>query len=171
MIPSSFNSFHHLLTTRHSSVHLPQSPPQRHQISNQTSTFPIPPDSLPRILRRVPHIATQSLSALSWSIEPGSLELTRLSRIRILNALTPRRERRRLVNLPDTTRTAGTASRHDLDLRACSSIVVCGQSNVAVALPARQDRGWGVVAVRAGSGIEGTREDGTEGDVGVATAD
>jgi hypothetical protein len=101
----------------HRSNH-PKSHHQCHRISNQTPTLPIPPNSLPRILRRVPHIATQSLSALPRRIEPGSLELTRLSWIRILDALTSRRERRRLVDLPDTARTAKTASRYDLNLRA-----------------------------------------------------
>jgi hypothetical protein len=153
----------------HRSNH-PRSHHQCHRISNQTPTLPIPPNSLPRILRRVPHIATQSLSALPRRIEPGSLELTRLSWIRILDALTSRRERRRLVDLPDTARTAKTASRYDLNLRACNIIFVCGQSDVAITLPARQDGGWGVVAVWAGSGIEGTWEDGAEDDVGVTAA-
>jgi hypothetical protein len=37
-------------------------------------------------------------------------------------------------------------------------------------MPAGEDGGWGVVAVWAGSGLEGTWEDGAEDDVGVDAA-
>ena len=41
---------------------------------------------------------------------------------------------------------------------------------MALLLPAGKDGGWNVVAVWAGSGFEGTRQDGAEDDVGVDAA-
>jgi hypothetical protein len=111
---------HHFGSTS-AAIQLPINP------SNQTLyTLPIPPNSLLRPLRRNPPLTLQRLSTLPRSIKPRSLELTRLSRIRILISLGPLGERR-LVDLLDTTRVTRTAaSRHDLDLRVtrCMLLVV-----------------------------------------------
>jgi len=78
----------------------------------------------------------------------------------------------RLVDLFDATRVAGPTSSHDLNLRVRCAVVlviiVVGKGNVA--LPARDNRGWSMIAVWAGPGLEDGGQ-GAEGEIGVDAAE